>query len=100
MISENNTERYISDEDIARIADTYHRYIDQERFSRVITIDEAKAQDYSLVITKYIQGTFDFIEAEDDIDYWDAVSEWQSSSGVMHSEYDSLLKMLDAGEEK
>ena len=93
-ISENNKERYISDEDIARIADTYHRYIDQERFSRVITIDEAKAQDYSLVITKYIQGTFDFIEAEDDIDYWDAVSEWQSSSGVMHSEYDSLLNTL------
>ena len=99
-ISENNKERYISDEDIARIADTYHRYIDQERFSRVITIEEAKAQDYSLVITKYIQGTFNFIEAEDDTDYWDAVSEWQSSSSVMRSEYGRLLKMLDSGEEQ
>ena len=99
-ISENNKERFISDEDIARITDIYNRYIDQERFSRVITIDEAKAQDYSLVITKYIQGTFDFIEAEDDTDYWDAVSKWQSSSGVMHSEYDRLLKMLNSGEEQ
>lgn len=59
--------RVLSDEDIARIADTYHAwrskepvtpYADVEGFARVATVEEVRAQGYILAPSRYV-GTGD-----------------------------------------
>ncbi|HEX4143769.1 MAG TPA: class I SAM-dependent DNA methyltransferase [Pirellulales bacterium] len=45
---------YISDTAIRRIADTFLKWKDVDKYSQVITIDTAKASDYSLSPSRYI----------------------------------------------
>ena len=44
----------LTDEAIERIATAYHEYKEEEGFSRVVTLDEVRKNDYNLNVTLYV----------------------------------------------
>ncbi len=52
--SKGKPKNFIPDAGIHRIADTFLKWRDVEKFSRVITTDEAKSNDYNLSPSRYI----------------------------------------------
>ncbi len=45
----------LSDENVARMANTFHSFQDEERFARVVTLDEIRANDHILNVSRYIR---------------------------------------------
>jgi len=41
-------------EHIQRIVDTYHDYVDSDKYSRVVELSEVKENDYNLSVTRYV----------------------------------------------
>ena len=54
----------LREEDIARVVAAFRAYRDEERFTRVVTLEEIRENDYNLNITRYI----DTLEPEAPID--------------------------------
>lgn len=46
----------LSDEIINKITDTFENYTEEFGFSRVVTIEEIKKNDYNLMVQRYIEG--------------------------------------------
>ena len=94
FVTRSGQERFISGEHIQLIADAYHNYCDVEKLCKVVSIDDVAAKDYSLTITKYIQGTFSFIECEADDSFEDDLDAWTSAADEMHDMYKSLVALI------
>lgn len=47
----------LSDANVEKLAEAYRRFEDQERFCRVVDLDEIKANDFNLNIARYVQIT-------------------------------------------
>ncbi|MDQ0160018.1 type I restriction-modification system subunit M [Alkalibacillus salilacus] len=61
----------LRDEDIKQIVDAYDAWEEQEKYCRVVELDEIKENDYNLNIARYIDST----EEEEEIDVQAAVAE-------------------------
>jgi len=96
-VSNSNRERFLSEEQIALIAKAYKDYADVEKFSRVITLEDIAAQDYSLTITKYIAGTF--ATNASIIGFEDALDEWIISMENQREQYQLLIQMMGGQED-
>ena len=93
LVTRSGDERYISDEHLAYIAETYDNYIDVDKICKVVTIDEVKENDYSLTLTKYISGTFDFISEEDDC-FDEQILTWNEQRESVTTAYQQLVSMI------
>lgn len=54
----------LSDENVARLVESFKSYQDEERFSRIVDIEEIKGNDWNLNIARYVDAT----EPEEQID--------------------------------
>ena len=61
---EGKNQNSLSDENVARLSEAFHRYRDEERFSRVVALEEIAENDYNLNIARYV----DITEPEEPID--------------------------------
>ena len=61
---EGKAQNYLSDENIARMAGAFHAWKDEERFCRVVDLDEIEKNDFNLNIPRYVDTT----EPEEEID--------------------------------
>ena len=52
---EGKNQNHLSDENVARLAEAVHRYEDEELLCRVVDLDEIRANDHNLNITRYVQ---------------------------------------------
>ena len=89
-----NSESYLEDKHIEKIAGTYHTFESKEYFSYVASLDEVKSNDFWLGIPKYVSKNMGGNEASE---LNDAISEWYVSSDYVHSSCDTLRKLIDFG---
>ena len=54
----------LSDENVAKLVETFKAYTDEERFSRIVNIEEIEGNDWNLNIARYVDAT----EPEEPID--------------------------------
>ncbi len=52
--AERKNQNRLSDANVQRLADTYHAFEDHERFARVVDLDEIRANDHNLNISRYV----------------------------------------------
>jgi type I restriction enzyme M protein len=74
-------------EDVKRIVTAFRKYADEDRFSRVVPLEEVKENDYNLNISRYV----DTLEPEEPIDVDAALAELAKTEG----ERDSAAKRMD-----
>jgi type I restriction enzyme M protein len=60
----------LRDEDVEKIVSTFDNYEEVEKYSRIVTLDEIKENDYNLNISRYIDTT-----EEEQIDVVQAIKE-------------------------
>lgn len=63
----------LRDEDVEKIVSTFDNYEVIEKYSRIVTLDEIKENDYNLNISRYIDTT----EEEEQIDVAKVIQELQ-----------------------
>lgn len=83
-------------EDVERIVKAFRAYKDEDRFSRVVPLDEVKENDYNLNISRYV----DTLEPEEPIDVAASMVELrklEAERDASARRMDSLLKDLGYG---
>jgi type I restriction enzyme M protein len=60
MVEGKNQNR-LAEENVERLADTYHAFVDVEKFARVVNLEEIELNDFNLNIARYIQNGADEI---------------------------------------
>jgi len=82
--------------DIERIVDAFHAYRDQDRFARVVAVEEVKENDYNLNISRYV----DTLEPEEPLDVAAAVAALRQAERERDSaaaKMDEILRGLGYG---
>ncbi|MBQ3523291.1 MAG: SAM-dependent DNA methyltransferase [Clostridia bacterium] len=89
-----NTQSYLKDEHIIKIANAYHEFSETEGFSAIATTEEIVNNDNKLSIPLYINnvGTVNISSIDD------AVAEWMESSSATREEFNKLTELIKAGE--
>jgi type I restriction enzyme M protein len=64
-------QNFLRDEDIQKIVSAYDAWQEQDKYCRVVDMDEIRKNDYNLNIARYIDST----EEEEQIDVEDAIAE-------------------------
>ena len=72
---EGKNQNVLRDEDVEKIVSTFDNYEEIEKYSRIVTLDEIKENDYNLNISRYI----DITEEEKQIDVAQAIKELKQS---------------------
>ena len=54
-LTEGKNQNKLSDANVERLADAFHSFGDEPRFSRVVDIDEIRANDHNLNISRYVR---------------------------------------------
>ena len=93
-VTRKNSESYLEDRHISKIATTYHSFSQIENFSYVATLEEIRSKDYWLGIPKYVyKGSGD--DENSILD--DAISEWYMNSNEVHSSCAALMQLVNFG---
>ena len=61
---EGKKQNFLSEENVRRLSEGFHAYEDEDRFSRVVSLEEIKKNDFNLNIARYVQNG----EEEEQID--------------------------------
>lgn len=98
-ITRKNSQSFLEDFHIQRIADSYNKFANEERFSAVATIEEISSEknDYSLGISKYVTGAIDPPASKEELDL--AITQWLGGSSSIHDAYKRLNEMISGGEQ-
>jgi len=86
----------LSDKNVARLAKGFHDYGDEDRFSRIVNLDEIAGNDYNLNIPRYISDLHD----EENIDVSAEVvklNDLRSARDAAEAEMLTLLKEFGYG---
>jgi type I restriction enzyme M protein len=84
---------YLSEDGIMRIADTFISWREVDKYSRVISIDEVKKNDYSISPSRFVHaGDNDLYRPIDDIS--DELDELEIEAAVVRREIKNILKAL------
>ncbi len=92
-VERKNAQSYLTDDNIKRISSAYEKYSDEEGFSKVITVQDAEKNDFSLSIPLYVkqvkeENEIDSVELEVHYEHWKRTSE------RMRVYYEELTKMI------
>ena len=68
---EGKNQNVLRDEDVEKIVSTFDNYEEVEKYSRIVTLDEIKENNYNLKISRYIDTT----EEEEQIDVEQSIKE-------------------------
>lgn len=94
-ITRRNSESFLEDSHIEKIASTYHDFSEVPGFSGIGSIEDIQSNNSKLSIPLYV-GTSDASE-ETAIEMEDALAEWMDNLAVTHREYDVLVELLEGG---
>jgi len=61
---EEKTQNSLSEENVKRLSEIFHAYEDEDHFSKVVSIEEIRKNDFNLNIARYVQ----IVEEEEQID--------------------------------
>ncbi len=81
----------LTDENINKIIDTYHKRENVEKYSHVATLDEIKENDYNLNIPRYV----DTFEEEEVIPLSQVAQELKEVKTEIESSYNNLFELLN-----
>ena len=93
-VTRKNSQSYLEDSHIKRIAQCYHEFSVEDGFSAIATIDEIAQHDSKLSIALYVRRG----NTEDILLTSDAIESWRASSFGMATEYETLIKMIEVGD--
>jgi len=93
-VTRKNSESYLEDRHISKIATTYHSFSQIENFSYVASLDEIRSKDFWLGIPKYVYRGFG---GDENSILDDAISEWYVSSNEVHSSCAALMQLVNFG---
>ena len=92
-VTRKNTNSFLSDEQISKIASAYHAYKDIDAFAKVVSFREIGDNGFDLSIKKYV-----FIpkkdDSFDDVDLPEALSVWCEAHQKVSHEINSLIEAL------
>ena len=93
-LTRKNSQSFLEDSHIKKIASVYHEFIEVDGFSAVSSIESIDKNGSKLSIPLYVRG-----EKVDDIQpIEDTLAEWINSSAALCEEYDRLLALIEDGE--
>ena len=87
----NKNQNQLTDTNIDKIVETYNNNNEIEKYSRVVSFDEIKENDYNLNIPRYI----DTFEEEPEIDLAQVTAELLAVDDEIKNDNNELLSMLD-----
>ncbi len=93
---EGSNQNYLRDQDVQKIAKTFHAYKDVDRYARVVDLDEIQRNDSNLNISRYV----DTAEAEERIDVALAVEklrELEAERAQAETKMNAFLEELGYG---
>jgi type I restriction enzyme M protein len=93
---EGKAQNYLRDENVRKIAATFHSFKDVDRFARVVSIEEIERTDFNLNISRYV----DTAEAEQSVDVAEAVRklrQLEAERTAAEAQMNAFLKELGYG---
>ncbi len=94
---EGTAQNYLRDEDVRKIADTFHAWGNVERYARVVALDEIERNDFNLNISRYVETA----EKEERVDVAAAVArlrEVEKARAAAEAKMNQYLKELGYGD--
>jgi len=91
------TQNYLRDEDIAKIAATFHAFTESDKYSRIVALDEIAGNDFNLNISRYVETA----EAAEKVDVAAAIAklrELEKARAAAEAKMNGYLKELGYGE--
>ncbi len=86
----------LRDEDIVKIVSAYQKFADVPKFSKVVSLDKVKENDYNLSVTRYV----DVFEEDEQVDVsqtWKELKKLESDRQEIESKLSSYLRELGYG---
>ena len=74
---EGTAQNYLRDQDVRKIAKTFHAFKDVERYARVVELGEVEKNDWNLNISRYVETA----EAEEKVDVRAAITKLRELEG-------------------
>jgi type I restriction enzyme M protein len=93
-VTRKNAQSWLEEKHIKKIAEVYAAYQDIDGFTKVITINDAEKNGYSLSIPLYVRET-KTVEAVDTRTTAECIDAWRESSFDMKTSFDDLKAMLN-----
>ena len=93
-VTRKNSQSYLENMHIQKIANAYLNYATIDGFSAVATIDEIAANESKLSIALYVRKT----GGGEEINIDDAIDAWKTSAATVRMEYEKLNQLIKAGE--
>jgi len=93
---EGSAQNYLRDDDVNRIASTFHAYKDVEKYARVVGLDEIEKNDFNLNISRYIETA----EAAEKVDVASAIAklrELEKARSAAEAKMNDFLRELGYG---
>jgi type I restriction enzyme M protein len=90
---EDSSQNYLRDQDVAKIAATFHAHQDVPRYARAVPLEEIEKNDFNLNISRYLETA----EAQDKVDVRAAVArlrELEKARGEAEAKMNGYLKEL------
>lgn len=94
-VTRKNSQSFLEDDHIKKIAECYNSFSDMEGYSKVVSIIDLQDNSFSLSIPLYIKTA---IVENDDRSIEDCVTDWKKTYTNMRAEYDCLNSLLEGGE--
>lgn len=95
-VTRKNSQSFLENEHINKIAQCYNSFSDVEGYSKVVSIIDLQENSFSLSIPLYIKSTQ---TDEDERSVKDCVKDWQKTYMNTRIEYDALNSLLEGGED-
>lgn len=92
-VTRKNSQSYLEDSHIARIADAYAQFSSIDGFCAVVETDIIAENEYWLGIPRYVNGTVDTSVSREKIE--EDITDWLHSSGELHTAYLRLNDLLE-----
>jgi len=83
----------LSEEDITRIISTYDEFLNSEKYSRVVDLEEIRDNNYNLSVTRYV-NIFDQPEPVDIQQVWNDIKELDKQRQETEKKLTTYLKEL------
>lgn len=96
-VTRKNAESYLEDSHIGKIAQAYEKYVDQEGFAKIASIEEIKTNKYKLSIPLYVKLDNNTENADESISIAELSDSWLKGSKELRKTYSELLEMLNDG---
>lgn len=91
-----SAQSWLADDQIAKISDAYHRFADIEHFSSVVDNETVLALEQApLTLPLYVRPAGDLPVTTKNMDFTEAVEDWQTEHSSMMGEYEQLVSLLE-----